>query len=85
MAQTTSMADSVKKGWKVTGNTDIWKLLCKASNLDTGEYHSTKMLTLEDGSVVLQCDSLVNQATPNRVPYLVFERNMIVLPCAPTE
>lgn len=84
MGHSKDMADSVKRGWEVTGNTDLWRLLCKAVNHDTGEYHSTKVLMLEDGSCVLQCDSLVDAGGPEGVK-LQFRRSMLVLPGAPNE
>ena len=56
MGDSISKEDSIKKGWKVVGDTDLWVLLCKAVNLDTGEYHSTKVLHLETGCLI-QCDS----------------------------
>lgn len=59
MADSISKADSIKKGWEVTGDTDQWRLLCKAVNHDTGEYHSTKALDLTDGGCLVQCDSRV--------------------------
>lgn len=57
MGDSTSMADSIKKGWEVTGNTDVWELLCKAVNHDTGEYHCTKVLHLADGGCLVQSDT----------------------------
>lgn len=57
MGDSLSKADSIKKGWEVHGDTDMWELLCKAVNHDTGEYHSTKMLRLDGGGCLIQCDS----------------------------
>lgn len=78
MGMSTSMEDSVRKGWEITGNTDLWQLLCKAVNHDTGEYHSTKVLRLESGGAVLQCDSMVSVKGT-----LQFRRSMLVLPDVP--
>lgn len=67
-------ASSKKLGWKVTGNTDMWELLCKAVNQDTGEYHSTKILRLTEGVCIIQCDSvdrlgrLVRTSNVTRIP-----------------
>ena len=83
MGHSTSMEDSKKRGWEVTGNTDLWELLCKATNHDTGEYHSTKVLRLQDGSAVLQCDSLVDTSGKDESPKLQFRRSMLVLPSPP--
>ncbi len=85
MGHSTSMEDSVKCGWEVTGNTDLWNLLCKAVNHDTGEYHSTKVLHLEDGTSVLQCDSLVDVLGKGADAKLQFRRSMLVLPAPPKE
>ncbi len=74
MGTSTSMEDSKKKGWEVTGNTDMWELLCKAVNHDTGEYHSTKMLLQQGGGCVLQCDSMVMVDG-----VLEFDRSMVVM------
>jgi len=83
MGHSTSKEDSEKRGWEVTGDTDLWNLLCKAVNLDTGEYHSTKVLHLRDGSAVLQCDSLVDTSGKDADPKLQFRRSMLVLPSPP--
>jgi len=85
MGHTTSMEDSKKHGWEVTGNTDMWRLLCKAVNHDTGEYHSTKLMKLDDGSAVIQCDSLVDVSGKDESAKLQFRRSMLVLPAAPAE
>lgn len=66
MGTTTSMEDSQKKGWEVTGNTDVWELLCKAVNHDTGEYHSTKILRLKHGGCVMQVDSVTKDGKFHR-------------------
>ncbi len=85
MGHSKDMADSIKRGWEVTGDTDVWELLCKAVNHDTGEYHSTKVLRLKDGGCVLQCDSMFNGAKKGAPVRLTPRRSMLVLPSLPLD
>ena len=59
MGTNSSTAEAVKSGWVITGelSPDVWRLICKATNHDTGEYHSTKGMELSDGTWLIQCDS----------------------------
>jgi len=75
VAHNRDTAEAKASGWQVTGDPDKWELLCKASNMDTGEYHSTKVLTLEDGQCVICVDT--------RTPEGQFVRSMVVAPAKP--
>jgi hypothetical protein len=45
----TNTADAVASGWQISGNPDIWQLMCKASNADLGIEKSTKRMRVDGG------------------------------------
>jgi hypothetical protein len=47
----TNTADAIAAGWQVTGNPDVWELVCKASNPMLGIEKSTKRMKVPGGWV----------------------------------
>ena len=60
LSTNTSTQEAVANGWKVHGNPDAWICVAKATNQQTGEYHSTKILLLPEGRCVMAVDHFVN-------------------------